>query len=64
MIDYFVWRHVQSIVDKAKPKFLDPLKLAIRQSADSIPLDILRRAIMIFANRVKKCIQGGGRSLQ
>ena len=60
LIDYYVWGHVQSLVDKRNLMRLDPLKLAIRQSVDSIPLDMLQRAIMGFSKRVKKCIQEEG----
>ena len=39
---------------------MDSLRLAIEESAESIPLDMMQRAIMGFAARVKKCIQAEG----
>ena len=60
VLDYFVWGYVQSLVDKKKPKCMDSLRLAIEESVESIPLDMLQRAIMGFATRVKKCIQAEG----
>ena len=56
-IDYHYGGHVQSLVDRKKPMCLGSLKLAIRRIVDSVPLDMLRRSIFGFANRLKKCVQ-------
>ena len=60
MIGYYVWAHVQSLVDKKQPNRMDSLNLAIRKRVGSIPLDMMQREIAGFARRVKKCIQEVG----
>ena len=59
-LDFFAWGHLQRQVDKKKPKCLATLKVAIRQSVNELPLDMIQRSVLGFARRVKLCIRAGG----
>ena len=47
-------------MDKRKPRCEDSLVLAIIQSVDEAPLEMVQKAILGLAKRVKLCIQAGG----
>ena len=60
VLGYFVWGYLQGKVDKRKPKCLDTLKLAIAQSLEEMPLEMVQKAILGLAMRAHLCIQAEG----
>ena len=63
-LDYFAWGYLQAEVDKRKPKCLDSLKVAIRQSVDALPLEMVRRSLLNFYKRVCMCVENEGRAFK
>ena len=59
-LDFFAWGYLQAEVDKKKPKCLDSLKLAIRQSVEAMPHQFVQKAVMNFYNRVCLCVEVEG----
>ena len=60
VLDYFVWGYIQAQLDKRKPRCEDTLMLAIIQSVEEMPLEMVQKAILGLAKRVKLCIQADG----
>ena len=51
---------MQHQVDRKKPRCVDALKVAIRESVDALPLDMAQRALLGFYKRVVACVESEG----
>ena len=49
--DYFAWGWAQNYVGQKKPSTLPALQVAIRQAADALPMDMVKKAIDGFYKR-------------
>ena len=61
--DFFLWGHIKSRVYKHRPRSLQNLKAAITQEINNIPIDMLRRTMENFRERLQYCLSIGGRHL-
>ena len=60
-LDYFIWGYLQREVDKKKPEGEAALKLAIRNAARDMPIDMLRKGIDGSYKRVALRIEAEGK---
>lgn len=62
--DFFLWGYLKSKVFEVNPpRNKEDLKARIRQEIDNIPLDMLRRVMGSFCNRLQECVRRQGRHL-
>ena len=64
VLDYYVWGHLQHIVEKMKPTDLVSLKAAVRRAARELPLEGIRSAIDGFYRGVCLCVEAEGRAFK
>lgn len=60
---FFLWGYLKSLVYVDRPLTLQHLKNNIREAIANIPIDMLRRVEANFKNRLRQCLQNGGRHL-
>ena len=61
---YFLWGYLKGKVYVNKPRNTEELKAAIRQEIAAISEDVLERVMQNFYERLRKCVQAGGRHLE
>ena len=54
--DFFLWGYVKSNVYSDRPKSIEHLKDAISQEIIAIPLEMIRRVIENFRERLRQCV--------
>ena len=59
-LDYFLWRHLKSVVYQNRPRTLDDLKDAIITECQIITTETLIRVKDSFIKRIDACIQAEG----
>lgn len=62
--DFFLWGFLKSNVYKNRPQTLQELKLAIEEEIRNIDVDVLRRVMLNFVNRLQHCIVSNGDHLK
>ena len=60
VMDYFCWGWMQEYVNSKKPKNRLELVVAVRESADALPLDFVRKAVDGWYKRVSLCVEEKG----
>ena len=61
--DFFLWGHLKAQVYKHRPTTLQALKEAITQAVAAIPPEMTRRTVDNFRERLRQCVNNGGRHL-
>ena len=61
--DFFLWGHLKERVYRSKPRTTEELKHSIRHEIQSVPLEMIGRAMQSFRRRLELCIQNEGRHL-
>ena len=61
--DYFLWGYLNGKVYANKPRNSEELKPSIRREIAAISEDMLQRVMLNFNERLRKCLQAGGRHL-
>lgn len=62
--DFFLWGYLKEKVFKHRPHTLDELKVRIREEIRAIPIQMCRKAVESFRNRLHQCIAAEGRHLR
>ena len=60
-MDYFVWGWMQRFAGERKPTTLPGLQVAIRQAAEALPMEMVKRAIDGFYKRAWLTVQTEGK---
>lgn len=61
--DYFLWGYLKAQVYKHRPRTMEALKEVITQEVANIPPEMTRRAMENFRERLRQCVNNGGRHL-
>lgn len=61
--DFFLWGHLKAEVYKHRPTTLQALKEAITQEVAAIPREMTRKTMQNFRERLRQCVNNGGRHL-
>lgn len=61
--DFFLWGYLKAQVYQHRPQTLEALKEVITQEIAAIPLEMTRRVIENFRERLNQCIENEGRHL-
>jgi hypothetical protein len=62
--DFFLWGYLKEKVYTHRPRTIDELKAAITEEINAIPLNMTRRVMDNFRERLQQCVVNGGRHLQ
>lgn len=62
--DFFLWGYLKEKVFKHRPRTLDDLKERITQEINAIPVEMTRRVMANFRERLRQCIANNGQHLQ
>ena len=62
--DFFLWRYIKSQMYQHRLANLEELKAAITHEINTIPQDMVERAMVNFRERLQNCIDIGGRHLK
>lgn len=61
--DFFLWGHLKDRVYRSKPRTTEELKQSIQHEIQTVPLEMIRRAMQNFRQRLELCIQNEGQHL-
>ena len=61
--DFFLWGYLKEKVFRHRPRTLEDLKERIREEINAIPLEMTRRVMENFRERLHQCIANNGHHL-
>ena len=61
--DSFLWEHLKERVYRSKPRATEELKQSIQHEIQTVPLEMMRRAMQNFRQRLEVCIHNEGQHL-